>query len=450
MSIHRIKNYLVALICAFCVSPAYCDTGGFPSRPTFQEVGIRTPSTAQTLPTGESGWIRAIGGLSIGDNDNTTSTAFGAVPGTIYVTEKTNNGTQLLFNHLPADPTFAYELIGFAGKNGAGTNSIWSAIQYGMITATAGNESVFANMYATSNGIQRQVWDWDPRRSQPFMTDGTIWQKGVIGTSNLFASASTFSGAMTVNNTITSNNTISGAAHVVPSSGTNSLPLDIEGTVTTGITARIKNNSVNTGASAVLQVLNINNNGAVITANNLATDGVNYNCSNTGSSTCTFTQNSNQFLAHLNSPRSTTVGDSGGATDLVGSTVTVNGSTLITTNSFTATFTGMTSATTGTVFYRIVGNVAYLYSQTSITGTSNSTSMTMTGLPAAIQPAHEHVIMSYFTDSGTLKMGLWDVTNSGTVTLSICATTVSCSATGFTNSGSKGVQIGWTVSYQLD
>jgi len=53
---------------------------------------------------------------------------------------------------------------------------------------------------------------------------------------------------------------------------------------------------------------------------------------------------------------------------------------------FTITYTGMNAATTGTATWARIGSVCML-NLPALTGTSNATSFTMTGLPAAIQPA---------------------------------------------------------------
>jgi hypothetical protein len=84
--------------------------------------------------------------------------------------------------------------------------------------------------------------------------------------------------------------------------------------------------------------------------------------------------------------------------------------------SFTGTLTGMVGATTGTVDYRVSSNgVVSLLVAIGITGTSNSTAMTMTGLPAAVRPGTSVLSVPCFvTDNGNSAMsGMAIVDNTG-------------------------------------
>ena len=130
--------------------------------------------------------------------------------------------------------------------------------------------------------------------------------------------------------------------------------------------------------------------------------------------------------------------------------IALNGITAgqITQGSFTGTLTGMTGATTGTVSYQRFGQIVYLYCAAAITGTSNTTAMTMTGIPAAIQNSG--------TTAQLICPGMW--TNNGATinaAATINATTVTFyagappSTTGFTNSGAKGLLAGFIGAYPL-
>jgi len=55
------------------------------------------------------------------------------------------------------------------------------------------------------------------------------------------------------------------------------------------------------------------------------------------------------------------------------------------TGTFTGTLTGMTATTTGTINFAKMGNLVLLHTEAAITGTSNTTAMTMTGVPAELQ-----------------------------------------------------------------
>lgn len=114
----------------------------------------------------------------------------------------------------------------------------------------------------------------------------------------------------------------------------------------------------------------------------------------------------------------------------------------VTTGSFTATLTGMTSATTGTINYRIVGNVAYLWTQASILGTSNNTSLQINGWPGAITPAHDHEAFCTVTDNSVSSViAACDASQAGNQII-VNRT--------FTASGLKGLSAIFTMSYPLD
>jgi hypothetical protein len=121
--------------------------------------------------------------------------------------------------------------------------------------------------------------------------------------------------------------------------------------------------------------------------------------------------------------------------------------------SFTGTLTGMDASTTGTVSYRVFGNadgtgkLCMLNVAASLQGTSNTTAMTMTGLPAACTPSVAVQITCSVADNSTNVVAL--------ASIAAAATTITFAVdqpyatTGFTNSGSKGLSIGWSIVYQL-
>jgi hypothetical protein len=123
-----------------------------------------------------------------------------------------------------------------------------------------------------------------------------------------------------------------------------------------------------------------------------------------------------------------------------------------TSGTFTGTLTGMSGATTGTVEYYRVGGKVTLYIISTISGTSNSTAMTMTGLPAAVQPAHTQTLAcTNIVNSGTTSLagscGVAAAITFGLATVS--GSNVINSTTGFTNSGSKGLTAGWSITYEV-
>lgn len=121
--------------------------------------------------------------------------------------------------------------------------------------------------------------------------------------------------------------------------------------------------------------------------------------------------------------------------------------------SFTGTLTGYATPPTGTVTYKVISNiggtgkVCVLRIAAAITGTSNTTAMTMTGLPAACTPSVAVYVPTLIVDN--------NADNAGAASIAAAATTIvfqtdaSLSATGFTNSGTKGLGTGWSLVYPL-
>lgn len=79
----------------------------------------------------------------------------------------------------------------------------------------------------------------------------------------------------------------------------------------------------------------------------------------------------------------------------------------ILTGEFTGYLTGMTATVSGTVKYSVVGDIVTLMIETSITGTSNATSMTMTdgagggALPADIRPSVNRSVLARVQNNTT-------------------------------------------------
>lgn len=139
--------------------------------------------------------------------------------------------------------------------------------------------------------------------------------------------------------------------------------------------------------------------------------------------------------------------------NLAGSTWQYLGNTLATviTGNFTATITGMTAGTTGLVKYRIAGGICTLYVDASITGTSNTTDMTLTGLPTACQPVttgQRNAICYGVSDATQTLQALATVDGTGagspgTITFTLFNTNAVSNriqaGTAFTASGTKGL-----------
>jgi hypothetical protein len=128
-----------------------------------------------------------------------------------------------------------------------------------------------------------------------------------------------------------------------------------------------------------------------------------------------------------------------------GSNFVLVSSSAVNTGTFTGTLTGMTATTNVTVTYTISGRVCIL--NAFGTGTSNSTAMTMTGIPNICNPATKtSLVMSMLEDSGSNLGGWSQVTTGNQINF---GTGINNNQTGFTNSGTKGLPAGWTVVYTL-
>ena len=111
--------------------------------------------------------------------------------------------------------------------------------------------------------------------------------------------------------------------------------------------------------------------------------------------------------------------------------------------SFTATLTGCTTSPTGAVDYSINGEIVTLEIP-DITGTSNTTSATLTGMPSYIQPASTQNVIAKSVDSGNAVISQMTIGTSGTITLYNVL-----NASGFTASGTKGVPL-LTITYKRE
>jgi hypothetical protein len=115
---------------------------------------------------------------------------------------------------------------------------------------------------------------------------------------------------------------------------------------------------------------------------------------------------------------------------------------------FTLTGTGFATPPTGTARYTRVGKMVVLYIPT-IQGTSNSTLLTYTGAPAAIQPARKQTVTieAISDNTSTYYAGFIDVETDGTLTVTP-RTSISSIPGAFTASGTKGIT-GATITYTL-
>ena len=111
----------------------------------------------------------------------------------------------------------------------------------------------------------------------------------------------------------------------------------------------------------------------------------------------------------------------------------------ITTGSFTITGTGFTVDPTGTALYALVGPVVVLFLP-ALTGTSDATTFTLTGLPAAVTPTRESFHYARVQDNtAAFSVGMLQLTAaSTTVTLYTTA-----AAAAWTAGGTKSFGASW-------
>lgn len=110
--------------------------------------------------------------------------------------------------------------------------------------------------------------------------------------------------------------------------------------------------------------------------------------------------------------------------------------------SFTGTASQFTVAQTGTIKYTKIGNSVILEFP-GFSGTSNATGFTVTGFPAAIQPASTKTILVSVQDAGS---GF--VISGGAVSAGGLSISASLNGAAFTNSGTKSLAAG-SICYTL-
>lgn len=122
----------------------------------------------------------------------------------------------------------------------------------------------------------------------------------------------------------------------------------------------------------------------------------------------------------------------------------------VTTGSFTGTLTGFASGPTGTINYRIVGNICHLYgSGSNISGTSNADTLTLTGLPVAVRPTNTtYAPATPVLNNGVLSMAHGLISAGGSVVTLVLGTDLGNSSV-FNSNGTKGLGAGWQMSYPL-
>jgi hypothetical protein len=116
---------------------------------------------------------------------------------------------------------------------------------------------------------------------------------------------------------------------------------------------------------------------------------------------------------------------------------------------FVGTLTGFAAGPTGNVNWQRIGNHVTLSIPAAITGTSNSTAMTMTGMPAIIRPAATVNLpgINITDNSVNTNFGACSISAAGVITFSA---TNGLGGTGaFTNINTKGISAGAVLVYPV-
>lgn len=115
------------------------------------------------------------------------------------------------------------------------------------------------------------------------------------------------------------------------------------------------------------------------------------------------------------------------------------------TGTFTITYTGFATPPTGTAVWTRIGNLVFL-TIPAATGTSNTTAMTATGLPAAIQPVRSCGGMVYAENNSLPGTAVFAslANGSGTITF------VYPAGSTFTSTGTKGISNASTICYPIN
>jgi len=104
------------------------------------------------------------------------------------------------------------------------------------------------------------------------------------------------------------------------------------------------------------------------------------------------------------------------------------------TGNFTGSLTGCTTVPTGTLIYSVSNGVVTISINSSISGTSNTTALTITGMPTFIAPSGNRYVIVRVTDNNIASFGVAIVASTGVISLFKDATLQV-----FTASGTKGV-----------
>jgi hypothetical protein len=124
----------------------------------------------------------------------------------------------------------------------------------------------------------------------------------------------------------------------------------------------------------------------------------------------------------------------------------------ITSGTFTATLTGMTTTVTAPAVYAIVGDIATITIPFA-TGTSNSSTFTLTGIPSAIQPASSQPLFPLIAENAGLTnpLAYGQLLTGGTIQFNlmvVVGSLIELTSNAWAASGTKGFNV-FTATYSL-
>lgn len=112
---------------------------------------------------------------------------------------------------------------------------------------------------------------------------------------------------------------------------------------------------------------------------------------------------------------------------------------------YSGTVTGMAATTTGVVTCNRTGYFITVYIAATIQGTSNSTAMTLAGMPAAFRPNTQITVPSMNMLDNSVNAGGWaTVATTGVITFGFG---IAGNPAGFTAANLKGLQSGWCIVF---
>jgi hypothetical protein len=121
----------------------------------------------------------------------------------------------------------------------------------------------------------------------------------------------------------------------------------------------------------------------------------------------------------------------------------------VSTGTFTPSWSGFSADPTGDMAWQVTGRMATL-EWLGTTGTSDANFMTIDNLPSNLRPTTRSLVgmsAAVMIDNGANKLGSVGHAALGTVQFNLGTTP---SGTGFTTSGPKGLDTGWTWTYLLN